>query len=207
MRHDIKQLTELLEGQQINNFVEIGSRDGHDTHYIAQYWNLKPENCFIIEAHPECFKTIIQTYPQYVTLHAAASDKQGVVKFNAGVFGQEENIGISSLLNRIISPFISKEVEVDGWRMEDIMNHMKVDGFDLIKIDVEGFGLQVLQGFGDKLYKTKAIQIELEIKQVWEGQSYYNDVVDYLGKYSFIVKDEITLDEYQKDVLFINQNI
>jgi hypothetical protein len=77
--------------------------------------------------------------------------------------------------------------------------------FDLAKIDVEGFALQVLKGFGDKLNNFKALQIELEVKQVWSEQSFYQDVVDYLNKFNFIILDEIDLDGIQKDVLFINK--
>jgi hypothetical protein len=76
-----------------------------------------------------------------------------------------------------------------------------------MKIDVEGLGLQVLEGFGDKIKNTKFIQIELETQQVWEGQSYYDDVVLYLNDLGFLILDEINLDEVQKDVLFINNNI
>ena len=123
------------------------------------------------------------------------------------MFGKEENVGISSLLDRTVSPFISEKVEIDAWKMVDMMLHLNVDGFDLMKIDVEGFALQVLKGFEDKLNNTKAIQVELEIKQVWEGQSYYQDVVDYLDGFGFKILDEVILDEYQKDVLFIKNNI
>ncbi len=208
MRHDIRQLTNTLKDKiAVNTFVEIGSRDGHDTNYIAHYWKLDPNKCYIIEAHPGCYNNIISTYPQYQTLNVAASDETGVVEFNAGVFGKEENVGISSLLDRTISPFISEKVEIDAWKMVDVMLHLNVDGFDLMKIDVEGFALQVLKGFEDKLNNTKAIQVELEIKQVWEGQSYYQDVVDYLGNYGFTILDEVILDEYQKDVLFIKSNL
>jgi FkbM family methyltransferase len=208
MRHDIRQLTDTLKDKiAVSTFAEIGSRDGHDTNYIAHYWKLDPNKCYIIEAHPECYNNIISTYPQYQTLNVAASDETGVVEFNAGVFGKEENVGISSLLDRTVSPFISEKVEIDAWRMDQMMLHLGIDSFDLAKIDVEGFALQVLKGFGDKLDSFKALQIELEIKQVWEGQSYYQDVVDYLGDYGFTILDEVILDEYQKDVLFIKNNI
>ena len=121
------------------------------------------------------------------------------------MFGKEENVGISSLLDRKISPFISEKVEVDAWRMDQMMLHLNIDKFDLTKIDVEGFALQVLKGFGDKLNDFKALQIELEVKQVWDGQSFYQDVVDYLNEFGFRILDEVELDEYQKDVLFIKK--
>lgn len=208
MRHDIKQLThELRDRIQVNTFVEVGSRDGHDAHHVCQYWNLNPSNCYIIEAHPVCYNNIIQDYPQYKTINVAASDITGVVDFNAGIFGQEANVGISSLLTRTLNDtFISEKIKVNAVRMDELMLTSNVDGFDLAKIDVEGFSMQVLKGFGDKLRKFKALQLELEIQEVWEGQSLYQDVVDYLRDFGFRVLDEVQLCAYQKDVLFINDN-
>jgi FkbM family methyltransferase len=206
MRHDLRQLTIALKDKiEVNSFIEIGSRDGHDTHYINQYWKLDPNNCYIIEAHPVCYSNITTYYPQYQTLNVAASNATGVVDFNAGVFGKEQNVGISSILKRSLNSFVSEKVKVDAWRMDHVMSHFNIESFDLAKIDVEGFALQVLIGFGDKLEKFKAIQIELEIKKVWENQSYYEDVVEYFKKFGFKILEEVTLDEYQKDVLFIKK--
>lgn len=209
MRHDINQLTDLLKQENFEptSFIEIGSRDGHDTNYVCQYWSLDPKNCYIIEAHPQCYNFIKQQYPQFNTLNIAASNKTEVIKFNAGVIGQEENIGVSSALNRTLSEFISEQIEVDGWKMEEVMNHFNLSSIDFMKIDVEGLGLQVLEGFGEKIKNTKYIQIELEVAQVWENQSYYKDVVDYLNTKGFIIINDVDLDQYQKDVLFKNINL
>ena len=209
MRHDINQLTTLLQnkGFSPNSFIEIGSRDGHDTAYVNQFWNLDPSNCYIIEAHPVCYNNIISQYPQFNTLNIAASNKTEPVSFNAGVFGKEQNVGVSSILDRTYSPFISEKVEIDGWRMEEVMEQLQIETFDFMKIDVEGLGLQVLEGFGEKIKNTKYIQIELEIQQVWEGQSYYEDVVSYLNDLGFEILDEVNLDGVQKDVIFKNKNI
>jgi FkbM family methyltransferase len=209
MRHDIRQLTDLLkqENFQPNSFIEIGSRDGNDTNFICNYWGLNHNNCYIIEAHPQCFQNITYQYPQYKTLNIAASNKTEPVTFNAGVFGQEENVGVSSLLDRTLSPFISEQITIDGWKMEDVMEQLNIEKFDFMKIDVEGFGLQVLEGFGDKIKNTKYIQIEVETKQVWEEQSYYTDIVEYMKTLGFEVLDEVDLDQYQKDIILKNINL
>ena len=209
MRHDIYQLTDILreEGFQPTTFIEIGSRDGHDTNYIGHFWNLDPTKCFIIEAHPICYSNIISQYPQFNTLNIAASNKTEVISFNAGIFGQEENVGSSSILTRTNTTFNSVKIEIDGWRMEEVMNHLQIETFDFMKIDVEGLGLQVLEGFGEKIKNTKYIQIELEIQQMWEDQSYYDDVVSYLSSLGFEILDEVDLDGVQKDVIFKNKNI
>lgn len=209
MRYDITQLTDLLKAENFNptNFIEIGSRDGHDTHYICNYWNLSAPNCFIIEAHPGCYEFIKNTYPYYNTMNVAASNVTGVITFNAGIIGKESNIGISSVLQRKIDTFLSEPVELDAWRMDDVMNYFQIEKFDFMKIDVEGFGLEVLLGFGEKLKNTQYIQIELEVSQVWENQSYYKDVVDYLASLGFEVLQDIKICELQHDVLFKNTRL
>ena len=207
MRQDIRQLTELLKKQDFHptTFMEIGSRDGHDTNYIRHYWNLDHKNCYIIEAHPQCYKNIINQYPHFNTFNIAASNETKPVTFNAGIFGQEENVGVSSLLDRTLSSFTSEQITVDGWRMEEVMNHLNINSIDFMKIDVEGFGLQVLQGFGDKIKSTKYIQIEVETKQVWEGQSYYDDIVKYIETMGFELLEDVVLDDYQKDIILKNK--
>jgi FkbM family methyltransferase len=205
MRRDIYQLTDLLKDKiSVKSFIEIGSRDGHDTNYIKHYWDIKYEDCYIIEAHPDCYNFIVQAYPLYQTLNIAASNVTGQTSFNAGIVGREENIGVSSLLDRTLDTFVSKKITVDAWRMDEVMQYLQINSFDLAKVDVEGAALQVLQGFGEKISLFKAIQIELETSQVWEGQSYYIDVVKYLDRHGFKILDEVQLDAYQKDVLFIN---
>jgi FkbM family methyltransferase len=204
-RFDLKQLTEVLNifRFSINSFVEIGSRDGHDTHFVASYWNIPSSNCLIIEAHPDCYKNIIDTYSQYKTINIATSNTNGKISFNAGIIGEEPNVGKSSVLvENLHHGFISKKVEVESDRMESIMKNLNIESFDLCKIDVEGFGLEVLQGFGDNIRGFKAIQIELETEKVWEGQSYYDDVVNYLKGFNFEILSQIVLNGTQRDVLF-----
>jgi FkbM family methyltransferase len=209
MRHDIRQLTDLLKQENFKptTFIEIGSRDGHDTAMMQRYWNLSPKNCYIIEAHPILCVGIEMSYPQFNTFNVAASNKTGIVQFQAGIIGVEENVGVSSVLNRTMGELKHDLIEVESIRMDEFMNENFIDSFDFMKIDVEGFGLQVLEGFGDKIKKTKYIQIEVEIKQVWEGQSYYTDIVEYMKTLGFEILDEVDLDQYQKDIILKNINL
>jgi len=209
MRPDINQLTEILkqDGFKPTTFIEVGSRDGHDTAMMQRYWNLSPKNCYIVEAHPILCVGIETSYPQFNTFNVAASNKTGTVQFQAGIIGVEENVGISSVLNRTIGELKHDLIEVESIRMDEFMDENSIDSFDFMKLDVEGFSLEVLEGFGDKINNIKYIQAELEKVQVWENQKCYQDVVDYLNTKGFIVLNEIELDEYQKDVLFKNTNL
>jgi FkbM family methyltransferase len=211
IRYDMIQLTDTLLSEKFKptNFIEIGSRDGHDTSYVCNYWNLSPSNCYIIEAHPDCYNYITQTYPSFNVFNIAASDKTEPLKFNAGIVGIENNIGMSSVLKLNNGDFKSQEVTVGGWRLEDVMNELNIISFDFMKLDVEGFALNVLKGFGPKLKLTKYIQVELEDVEIWSSQSYYSEVVNYLQTMNFNILQDIVLDEsgVQLDVLFKNNNL
>ena len=206
MRHDLRQLTEVVRGYNFTptTFAEIGSRDGHDTAFVANYWNILPDNCYIFEAHPVCHTLISRTYPQFNLFHTAITDIQGVVEFNAGIVGYETNVGISSLLDMEQGSFISEKVEVDGWRMDGILEYLGIPSYDLVKIDVEGASLQVLEGFGEYLQDVKFIQIELETKRVWKEQALHSEIVDYLHTKGFSVVDDVILSHDQNDTLFKN---
>jgi FkbM family methyltransferase len=206
MRDDIRQLTEFLQRYNFkpNNFIEIGSRDGHDTEMIRQYWNLPFQSCYVIEAHPQCYENIVDTYPELSTLNIAASDTTEVISFNAGIFGKEINVGTSSILEKVHDTFIAEKIDIDGWRMDEVMNQLAIDKFDFMKVDVEGFALQVFKGFGDKLKYTQFIQVELETIHIWKDQFGYSEVRDYLEEIGFEVVDDIDLDGQQRDVLFKN---
>ena len=211
MRGDIHQITRLITTPiwKPESFLEIGSRDGHDTFVVSKYWNIPDEKCFIFEPHPDCYNNIKKLYPKFNTFNVAISNKTEVVTFNAGIVGEEVNVGISSVLDRKNESdvFHSNKVEVDAWRIDDIMNHFKLEKFDLVKIDVEGLGYEVLEGFGEYIKKTKFIQIELETKEVWKGQRLLGDIVEFMKEKGFSLIDNIVLCDAQNDVLFMNNNI
>lgn len=209
-RADIHQLTTFLkvnENFTPTTFAEIGSWDGRDATQIADYWNIPPQNVYIFEAHPNCYEFIKRTAPKHNVFHVAITDKTSPVSFNAAVVGKESNLGMSSLLSlKDSSNFVSEVVEVDGWAMDDIVEELKLPPIDLIKIDVEGATDLVIKGFEKNIKNTKYIQIELETKECWKGQSLHTDVINYMDALGFKVILDTKVAHDQNDTLFKNVN-
>lgn len=201
-RREIYQLTDCLKSKNFNpkSFMEIGSFDGHDTELMQNYWNLDPNNCYIIEADPNCYPNIVESYPQYNVFHFAASNENGFIEFNSC-----ENQVLSSILQHHDLNLKSEKVTVISKRLDTFLNESDLKGIDLIKIDVEGFGAQVLEGFGDSISNVKAIQIELEKSRNWYNQTLYDSVVKYLETKGFLIEDFAPAFERQLDVLFLNK--
>lgn len=206
MRHEIEQLTTELKSIP-TTFLEIGSRDGFDTKQIADYWNLDPKNCYIIEAHPDMYKEICKAYPQFNTYHFAASNEDGTVVFNAVTTDNNYNsIGTSSVLDCNVYHLTTNKVEVEAKTIFSFLNSIYLNAPDLVKIDVEGFTLQVLQGFGDRLNNVKALQIETEKSVMWKDQATHDKIVEFMESHGFILKSKYDAWNNQYDCLFIKDN-
>jgi FkbM family methyltransferase len=202
MRNELNQLTTELPFTPIT-FMEIGSRDGHDTKHVADYWNLNPEDCYIIEAYPALCDRIKEMYPQFNTFGFAASNEIGTVEFNAIPLSHNENtIGVSSMLNRGDMPY--EKITVQANTITNFLDYLGLEGIDLIKIDVEGFTQEVLDGFGDKLQNIKAFQIETEKWQSWEGQKIHDEIVEFMESKGFTLLSKYDAWTSQYDCLFIN---
>ena len=204
MRNEINQLTTELPFTPVT-FMEIGSRDGHDTKAVADYWNLAPDNCYIIEAYPALCNRIKAQYPEFNTFGFAASDKLGTVEFNAvPLTDHDNNIGISSILECTAYDVPSDKITVPTNTISNFLGEIGLLGVDLIKIDVEGFTQEVLNGFGDKLQNIKALQIETEKSEMWKGQKIHDDIVEFMESKDFTLLNKYDAWGNQYDCLFIN---
>jgi FkbM family methyltransferase len=60
-------------------------------------------------------------------------------------------------------------------------------GFDrpYLKIDTQGFDIEVLRGAGDNLPAVKALQTEASVIGIYKGMPQYMDIIRYLGERGF----------------------
>jgi FkbM family methyltransferase len=58
---------------------------------------------------------------------------------------------------------------------------------DLIKLDVQGYELQVLKGAERCLQHAQAIIAEVSFRELYKGQSLFNDVVEFCARHKFFV--------------------
>lgn len=125
------------------------------------------------------------------------------------------NPGLNSLLEKIVDD----EKSYDARIMRDLIPVVRAETFcksngiykvDLIKIDVQGFELEVFKGFGEMLSDVSVIQTECAWKLTYSNQPSYKDICDYLSQFGFVEKakqiDYIDgCDEC--DVIFVNERI
>lgn len=166
----------------INNYVnyfgktekpvvwEVGSRDGKDAVEMAERiydgdkdWFWTNATIVAFEPNPDQAKIIKNNYPEVETFELAASNKNGVANFRI-FHGDEGTVGSSSLdMNWKKEDNLRHHIrKVTTVRLED----MVIEPIDIMKIDVEGYSMQVLEGLAGKLDKIKVIHVETE---EWTG--------------------------------------
>lgn len=165
------------------NVFDIGANNGNDAEYLRKCFNIMPCNVFCFEPNPVTFETLQQQHPDFNNFNLALSDKAGNMKF----YCSKSEPGSSSLKKKVGLPDSDfTEVEVPVLRMEDVINHYGIGWIDICKIDVEGFTLEVLKGFGSSLSIVKSIQCENERGLVFEGQKdTFQDTCRYLAQNGF----------------------
>ncbi len=102
-----------------------------------------------------------------------------------------------------------KEIQIRS--LDNLMINENLNGSVLLKIDVQGYELEVLKGAIETLKKIKYIIVEISDNEIYKNQSSSHDVINFLennyftyykeNKSSKINKSNFT----QKDVLFIKK--
>lgn len=102
-----------------------------------------------------------------------------------------------------------KEIQIHS--LDEIMVNENLNGSILLKIDVQGYELEVLKGSVETLKKIKYIIVEISDSEIYKNQALSNNVINFLennnftfykeNKSSKIKKSNFT----QKDVLFVNK--
>ena len=99
----------------------------------------------------------------------------------------------SSLLNATPLEFeefgIKKiaEVSVEVRKLSDLIETQGLPVPDLIKLDVQGFELEVLKGAGEFLDLATYLIIEVSFREYYYGQPLFLEITNYLANHGFSI--------------------
>ncbi len=181
--------TKHCKPRAIEVIFEIGANHGQDAELLREYYDVRPEHVFVFEPHPELAAEISRRFPAFNLFRCALSDRAGRGTFNIAPVGSR-NDGVSTLGERVLvkGDEAFRQVEVDIDTLDHVMEQLPyVSMIDLLKIDVEGFSLEVIDGAAHTLSERVAVlQLECEVVEVFKGQKLYPEVADRLRKLGFL---------------------
>ena len=81
-----------------------------------------------------------------------------------------------------------------------------IDTLNFLTLDVQGYELEALKGFGDKLNDVEFIFTEINTKDLYSGNALVKDVDKYLKGYDFVrIFTNIDCFKYYGDAFYIKQ--
>jgi FkbM family methyltransferase len=99
---------------------------------------------------------------------------------------------------------LDRQVDVDCMRYDVLYYQGKAPAPDAIKIDVQGFEFQVLQGFGSLLQHCLGIELEAHFYPLYRDQKLLHDIVSMLRDYGLVLRTLQHVGQFDGDLVEVN---
>lgn len=173
--------------------VDIGTRDGDDAFWLQQ--QLNGQKVYAIDAHPDAAEETRRRYPWMTVWNGAVSNFVGFDSFQMVRSENPNDAGCSSLYAEKVATWpqfdgLVEQITVPVITMEQfIEDHDIDDTIDVVKIDVEGYSYEVLEGFGTYLSRVKVLHVETEREATHPAHKNNHEVADFLTRHGFKLVD------------------
>jgi FkbM family methyltransferase len=179
--------------------LDIGANFGYVSKNALISWPKTKVICF--EPVASTFQILADNLRGYsdrvILFNKALSDKNGTGQINITTQHGANSIEKQSAFHKYFNPHVNevKKETIELIRLDDIAEKFPTNLIDVLKIDVEGHELKVLQG-GSNFISTKVdtiiIEIALQRDNSWENQSVF-EIFTLLHSYGFCLINCIDL--------------
>ena len=207
------ELEDLVKDLKVETVIDVGSNKGQFLLLIENFFECKKIYSFEpIEEFYEMQKNFFKYKNNINFFNFALGEKSSK---NSFYITQRKDSSSFYKINKSIKDNndykIIEKKEIQIHSLDEVMINENLNGSILLKIDVQGYEMEVLKGSIETLKKIKYIIVEISDNEIYENQSSSHSVINFLknnnftfckeNKSSKIKKSNFT----QKDMLFINQ--
>lgn len=101
---------------------------------------------------------------------------------------QDDFAGSSFLKDQTAKPFhLEKQREVPVSTVDLLIREHKIPLPDLVKIDVQGFELEVLKGAQECLGNTEVFIVESSLFRFYAGQPIFHEIIEFMADRNYLV--------------------
>jgi FkbM family methyltransferase len=204
VRH--KELPEWLALHGIDIVLDIGANDGRYAAEIREAgWAGK-----IVSFEPQ--PAVFERLTQRMVSDPGWSGQQ------IGLGGENTTLKLNAYEMDVLSSFLQKrdddqevrQIDVPVKRPEDILDDV-LEGCKrpFVKMDTQGFEMEILRGFGSRVKDIVGWQIELSVIPIYEGQPTMDEVISIMRTNGFSLwrilpglRDPTTLQAFEFDGIF-----
>jgi FkbM family methyltransferase len=189
----------------------------HLAEELSDYLEFGMDNVVWVEANPNLIEKlknkIKNTSHKAFSYLLSDSDDQNM-NFNITKNNRNGNNQSSSVLDlgthKKHYPFVEvvETIELETKTIETVFrnNNLQFNDFDFINLDLQGYELPVLKGFGSNLSKMQYIYTEVNAGEVYKNCSKIDEIDDYLLKFNFERVETYFTPEEWGDALYVKKN-
>jgi FkbM family methyltransferase len=182
--------------------VEIGCEDARDS--ILFHIAFPDARIIAIEGLPDNYESFLKDLP-FEAYQMVINSFDGSVLYH-----QKNTKGIHGIFDRG-QQYGTSNITLPCQKFSTFCKEHNITNVDVVKIDVEGATLEVLEGFEELLTGLKLIHIETEDKEMFLGQKLQSDVSNFLKLHNFspliIAGTVIEAEKSQYDEIWVSNDL
>lgn len=186
--------------------VDVGAYEGEWTKRVSEIFPVS--KCLMVEAMESKEKVLKKI-----------KSKNSNIDYVISVLGAIENEEISFSEVESASSVLEEKIAIQNrtkkklTTLKSVLNNKKISKIDLLKLDVQGYELEVLKGLGEKLNETDVILSEVSLLDLHKGVPLLKDVINLLYEFQFVVYDICSVETrrpldnalWQTDLIFVKE--
>jgi FkbM family methyltransferase len=176
--------------KEIKGAIHIGAHHAEEKEWYTSN-NIK--NVIWIEANPNYYDVIKQKVGDDLVIISGVGSENKKIKFNISNNGQSSSVldfGTHSYSHPDV--FYVDSIDIEIKTMETLYkdNNINMDSFNFLNMDIQGYELEALKGFGNLIENFDYIYTEVNTNEVYKGCPLLSDIDEYLSNFGF--KREVT---------------
>ena len=214
----INTLSKKIKNNKINILLDVGSHKGEYISSLSKTFSIN--KVFGFEPNPEIFKILRNRFKNSAIelFNYGISKKNENISFNINLESSSSSINELNfnskyfkkkflLLNFFNSQKVTTKINIEVKRLDYFLNKNKIDLVDLLKIDTEGYELNVIESLGDQISKIKIIHFEHHFDDMIIKNYKFSDINNFLAKNGFKKHFKIKM-KFRKsfEYIYLNKN-
>ena len=189
--------------KNINIFFDIGAHEGESIEVFSKNLNIKkiysfepsPINFLKLKNKVNSFSKKFKDLEIYIENFGLGREKKKIYlkQLNESSSSTINQINKNSryfkkkkfFLNKLHVKNFYKNIDVQIVRLDEYLNNNSIEHINFMKIDTEGYELDVLQGLGTKIYNVKYIMFEHHYHDMIVKTYKFSDINELLIKNNF----------------------
>lgn len=213
------EIKKIFSNESQISIIDVGAHKGEYILNILKNFKVKQGYCF--EPNPSVFRILqnnIKNKKNIEFINFGVSNSSGKIKFNVNIESSSSSINNLNeksnyykkkfyLLNFLNTSNVTKVIDIEVLTLDNFMKKKGIIQIDLLKIDTEGYEMQVLKGLQDKIKKIKLIHFEHHFDDMIMKDYKLSNIHNYLIKNGFKKKFKIKM-KFRKsfEYLYLNKD-